>query len=70
VILQLLFPNPKAGCPKFQLLKTDIGLPDPTNYFKNAEAQTDLTVQEVIAMVNVCIHCAETAYKHKIKPPG
>lgn len=35
IILQLLFPNPVAGYPKFQLLKTDIGLPEPTSYFKN-----------------------------------
>lgn len=70
VIIQLLFPNPAAGYPEFQLLKTDIGLPDPTSYFKNAEGQTDLTVQEVIAMVNVYIHSAEGAYKRKIKPPG
>ena len=62
VILQLLFPNPAAGYPKFQLLKTDIGLADPTNYFKNGVGESDLTVQEVIALVNVYINGAEEAY--------
>lgn len=62
VILQLLFPNPAAGYPKFQLLKTDIGFPEPTSYFKNGAGETDLTVEEVINLVNVYIKGAETAF--------
>ena len=70
VILQLLFPNPAAGYPKFQLLKTDIGLPHQTCYFENGEGETDLTIQEVIILVNVYIQSVEEAYKRKWKPPG
>ncbi|MBE9599986.1 hypothetical protein [Pedobacter sp. MC2016-24] len=69
VIIQLLFPNPTAGYPKFQLLKTDIGLPDPTTYFTNGEGETDLTVQEVIALVNVYIQDSEEYYQQRMKPP-
>jgi hypothetical protein len=70
VILQLLFPNPAAGYPKFQLLKTDIGLAEPTSYFENGAGETDLTVQEVIILVNVYVHAVDEAYKRKKKPPG
>lgn len=70
VILQLLFPNSAAGYPKFQLLKTDIGLADPTSYFKNGAGESDLTVQEVIALVNVYIQGAEEACKRKMRAPG
>lgn len=69
VILQLFFPNPVAGYPKFQLLKTDIDLAEPTSYFVNGAGETDLTVQEVIALVNVYIQGAEEAYKQRMKPP-
>ena len=69
VIIQLLFPNPKAGYPKFQLLKTDIGLPDPTTYFQNEEGETDLAVQEVIALVNGYIKDTDEYYQQKMKPP-
>lgn len=70
VILQLLFPNPEAGYPKFQLLKTDVGLPEPTCYFENGAGETDLTLQEVILLVNVYVQAVEEAYKRKWKPPG
>lgn len=70
VIVQLLFPNPTAGFPKFQLLKTDIGLPEPTCYFENGAGETDLTIQEVILLVNVYIQAVEEAYKRKWKPRG
>lgn len=70
VILQLLFPNPEAGFPKFQLLKMDIGLAEPTTYFENGIGETDLTVQEVILLVNVYIHAVEEAHKRKWRPPG
>lgn len=69
VILQLFFPNPAAGYPKFQLLKTDIDLAEPTSYFVNGAGETDLTLQEVIALVNIYIQCAEEAYKRRMKPP-
>lgn len=62
VILQLLFPNPVAGYPKFQLLKSDIALPDPTTYFKNSEGDTDLTVYEVIEVVNAYIEEVNRMY--------
>jgi len=68
IILQLLFPNPEAGCPKFQLLKTDIALPESTSYFKDGAGQTDLTVQEVISLINSYIKEAEMAYKRKWNP--
>ena len=69
IILQLLFPNPAAGYPKFQLLKTDICLPETTSYFKNGAGKTDLTVQEVIALVNVYVQDAEKYYQRRMKPP-
>lgn len=62
VILQLLFPNPAAGYPKFQLLKTDIGLSEPTSYFANRAGETDLTGEEVIHLINIYIKEAETAF--------
>lgn len=70
VILQLLFPNPGAGYPKFQLLKTDIALPEPTCYFRNGAGDTDLSAQEVILLLNNYIQEAEMAYMRKRKPPG
>ncbi|WP_316818443.1 hypothetical protein [Pedobacter nyackensis] len=70
VILQLLFPNPAAGYPKFQLLKTDIGLSEPTSYFENGAGETDLTIQEVIILVNVYVQAVQQTYKGKNKPPG
>lgn len=69
VILQLLFPNPVAGYPKFQLLKTDITLPEPTSYFINDAGNSDLTVQEVILLVNRYIQESERAFNLKKKPP-
>lgn len=70
VILQLLFPNPAAGYPKFQLLKTDIGLPEPTIHFTNEAGKTDLNVHEVIALVNIYIQDAEEAYKQRMNSTG
>ncbi|WEK20455.1 MAG: hypothetical protein P0Y49_04800 [Candidatus Pedobacter colombiensis] len=70
VILQLLFPNPAAGYPKFQLLKTDIDLSEPTSYFNNESGETDLTVGEVILLVNVYIQASEEAYKRKWNNSG
>lgn len=70
VILQLFFPNPAAGYPKFQLLKTDIALPEPTCYFESGTGETDLTVQEVILLLNNYIQEAEMAYTRKRKPSG
>jgi hypothetical protein len=70
IILQLLFPNPTAGYPKFQLLKTDVGLPELTTYFENGMGETDLTIQEVILLVNVYIQAVEEVHKQKWKPPG
>lgn len=54
-ILQLFFPNPIAGYAKFQLLRTDTTLSEPTIFFKNGEGVTDLTVHEVIELVNAYI---------------
>lgn len=69
-ILQLLFPNPAAGYPKFQLLKTDVGLPEPTCYFENGLGETDLTLQEVILLLNVYVQAVADVHKLKWKPPG
>jgi hypothetical protein len=68
VILQVFFPNPAAGYPKFQLLKTDITLPEPTSYFQNEAGETDLTAQEVVFLVNSYIQNAGDAYNLKRKP--
>lgn len=65
VVLQLLFPNPAAGHPKFQLLKTDTGLPEPTTFFKNSEGVTDLTVHEVIELVNAYIQEVNRLYNNR-----
>lgn len=69
VILQLFFPNPAAGYPKFQLLKTDIALPEPTSYFINEAGETDLIVQELVLLVNRYIQESKRAYDIKRKPP-
>ena len=69
VIVQLLFPNPTAGYPKFQLLKTDISLAEPTSYFQNEAGETDLTAQEVVLLVNHYIQESERTYNLKKKPP-
>jgi len=47
------------------MLKTHIGFTDPTNYFKNSEGATDLTVQEVIGLVNVYIQEVNKRYYGK-----
>ncbi|MEJ2901630.1 hypothetical protein WAE58_04315 [Pedobacter panaciterrae] len=70
VILQLLFPNPAAGYPKFQLLKTDISLAEPTSYFQNEVGETDLTAQEVILLVNRYVQESERLYNLDRRPHG
>jgi hypothetical protein len=65
VIIQLMFPNPAAGYPKFQLLKTDITLADQTSYFKNKIGKSDLTIQEVIELVNNYIQTAKAEFQRK-----
>jgi hypothetical protein len=65
VIIQLLFPNPAAGYPKFQLLKTDICQADPTTYFTNRSGESDLTIQEVIELINSYIKGEEEKFKRK-----
>lgn len=66
VILQLLLPNPVAGYPKFQLLKTNITLAEPTSYFRNENGSSDLTVQEVIDLVNDYINMIDSKYNNSI----
>lgn len=68
VILQLLFPNPSAGYPKFQLLKNDITAGEVTVYFKNKAGESDLTFAEVVILVNSYILQAEEVYKQKHRP--
>lgn len=66
VILQLFFPNPAAGYPKFQLLRTDITAAETTVYFKKNEAgESDLSFQEVVSLVNSYIAHAYELYKRR-----
>lgn len=52
VILQIYFPNPVAGWPKFQMVKTDINTTEVTTCFVNDDGDTELTCQEVISLIN------------------
>ncbi|NQX38468.1 hypothetical protein SAMN05421820_101489 [Pedobacter steynii] len=65
VILQLFFPNPAAGYPKFQLLKTDIMVEETTVYFENEAGESDLSFQEVVLLVNSYIAQANKLFKRR-----
>lgn len=65
VIIQLLFPNPTAGYRKYQLLKTDIRLAEPTSYFTGKNGKSDLTIQEVIELTNRYVSEQEARFKDR-----
>lgn len=61
VILQLIFPDPENGSSTFNLLLTDITKAETTVYFKNSSASQELSIGEVIELVNTYIKEAESA---------
>lgn len=69
VILQIYFPNPAAGWPKFQMVKTDSAANEVTTNFRNKDGGTDLNFQEVIDLVNSYVSQEEKAFHHRQNPP-
>jgi len=61
----LVFPNQEASYPKFQLLKTDLGLAETTIYLENGKGDTDLPLKQVVQAVNVYVQSSIDARNRK-----
>jgi hypothetical protein len=52
VIIQIVFPDQEDGFTKFNLITNDITNAEPTSYFNNFKGSIELTIEEVISIIN------------------